>query len=154
MPRTKTIKRPKWKTANGPSTLKKMHLDIVKGSRKENQRIADFLVANGFEFWDTACIADYEWDFEGYTITFRKQVGERIVWFSWHWVNEQSFYWTADLRCSLNLMPGDKFYHPYLHNEVSGITEQTLAHVPTYANFVLRGVEAVAPWVHLTPRLP
>ena len=154
MPKTKTGKRPQWKSANSRTTLKRMHLNTVRGARKENQRIADFLVANGFEFWDTVCIADYEWDFEGYTITFRKKVNERNVWFQWHWVNEQSVYWTADVRCSLDLSPDIKTYHPYLHSEVTNITTENLAHVPTYANFVLRSVESVAPWVHLTPPLP
>jgi hypothetical protein len=154
MPKAKPVKRPQWKSANSRTTLKKMNLNTVRGARNENQRIADFLIANGFEFWDTVCIDEYSWDFEGYTITFRKRVGDRVVFFSWHWVNDQYIHWTADIRCSLNLRPNVKIHRPYLINEVTYITAETLSHVPTYVNFVLRSVEAVAPWVHLAPRLP
>lgn len=148
MKRKTTPKRSTWKTANGPKTLKEMGLNKT-AYRKENQRIADHLIKQGFEFWDHCCIYDHN-DFNGYTITFRKQVfADHVVWFSWHWVDEGFVYWQGEMSVTLDLNPKMKTLHPYLRNEVNYITSQSLHLTPHYETFLLRAREVNSGWLGL-----
>lgn len=146
------VKQLDWKTANSPKTLREMGFDKPK-YRKENQRLADLLTKNGYEFWDTCCIADYENYFCGYTITFCKKVGNVNVWFKWRWVEETSVYWQGTMIVALDTDPTYKWMHPYYNAEINYITAESIHLLSTYENFLVRSHEAVSPWVSLA-KLP
>lgn len=148
--------RPKWSDANSNATLQSMGM-IHPKHRKENNDVAKFLKSNGYSFWDSMCIADYDHHYNGYTLLFRKKLEcsnftNPYLYFSLYWVNDMSVHWNGQFRCFYNFPSATGENNPMTMLEVERITAYNMGMLPTYETTLVRALAHMYSWtVPTTP---
>lgn len=116
------IKKPTWQRDN---SVEKLVCHGLKESeaiirKKENNEVKKILVKNGWKYAESINIL-----YEGYTLSFRKQVGSQthpFLCFDWYWDNDGGpEYFVAKLRGFCSLYSDRTVSNPYAHVEISRI---------------------------------
>jgi len=96
---------------------------------KENNRVAKFLIENGWEYCDSCCI----WE-TGYTLSFRKvaeDIQNKYIFFQWHWSDHGSDFFWGNMRGFFNYVKKPT-PHPTMHAEIDAILIEDLENLPQY----------------------
>lgn len=140
----KEVRRSIWKNDNSLEKFRKIYPTstdewIKKNLIRPNNKLAKFLIENGWEYWESYLTVEEE---HGYTHSFAKKV-DGPLYLRFKWFLDSMFcdyFQVGSLHAHFDYYPKDKYWHPIGFMEISPILKR---HLPELKNFETQIVTAM-----------